>query len=504
MSARSASFLGLLALLAGGCSSSDASPAEAAPDASLDVSIDPDAQADGGTPADDAGDAAIDAKWPGFDPYTIYPASDLGAPRGLALHRGTIHLHSNYSWDACDQLGFVNAKGKQDYDAGTLNESFYQDLRKGLCDTGQEFAFLTDHVDHFPDFEFPDVLLYRASLGDELVMKDGKPVAVKLACNGVPKVLLAAGTDYTVLAIGLDQHVADTPAARREVYGQKTQAAYDTLRANGALVLAGYLPRWDPAQLLGTTFDAVEVYNPIFNFQDRIGEAIDLVLKMNHTPTEVPVPELGLIGIFEENTTILSLWSQFVQQTHVPSFIGSNAHENVLPSKTPDGERFDSYRRLLHWWSNYVQLPSGQAVDEPAVKAALAAGHSFGSFDYLGYPDGFDFHAESGATVFEMGATAATGTADLVAVAPTVHGLKAIDAAPVVTARILKAEGTGWTEVAKGTGTVKVTGAAPGAYRAEVRILPNHLVPNLGAHPDKFLKEQLWVYGNPIWITGAP
>jgi hypothetical protein len=446
-------------------------------------------------------DAGTDSKWPGYDPYAIVPASSLAAPRGFSLHRTTIHLHSVYSWDAADQKGFIDSSGKQDYDAGAINEPYYQDLRKGLCMTGQEVAFLTDHVNHFPDFEYPDVLLYRAALGDQLVMSGGKPVAVALACPNGPPVLLSAGCDYNTLAIGLNQHVADTPDARRLVYGQSTAAAYATLRQNGALVLAGYLPRWDPTQLMSLQFDGLEAYNPIFNFTDRLGDALSLVLTMNKDPSSVPVPELGLIAIFEENQTILTLWSQMAQKGRVPSFLGSNAHENVLPNSTPDGERLDSYRRMLHWWANYVMLPAGTTLDVTSAKAAIAAGRSFGSFDYLGYPSGFDFHAEAGGTIYEMGdQTPPSVPADLVVVAPTVVGLTSIDTPPLVRVRILKAEGTSWTEVAAGTGTVTAPAVAAGVYRAEARITPLHLKPNLGSTPDQYLSEQLWIYGNAIWV----
>lgn len=501
----------------GGAPSHDASPG--GPTSSHDASItrDATARAKDATSARDAStarDTGADAKWAGYDPYTVTPASALEYPRGFSLHRGTIHLHSNYSWDADDQLGFINDAGLQDYDGGTLNEPYYQDMRKGLCETEQEFAFLTDHVSYFPDFEYPDVLLYRADLGDQLIMQNGNPVAVELACPGAAPVLLSAGCDYNTLAIGLDQHVASTPAARKLVYGQATPEAYATLRQNGALVLAAYLPRWIPAsdastvtlaptnQLLTLQFDALENYNPLFNFDDKLGAALALVLAMNSDPSSVPVPELGLIAIFEENPIILAAWSQMAQASRVPSFLGSNAHENVLPNKTPDGERLDSYRRMMHWWANYAMLPAGTAVTTATTKAAIAAGRTFGSFDYLGYPTGFDFHAEAGGQIYEMGDQVPPGVATtLVATAPTVYGLKPINQVPVITVSILQAQGTGWTVIASGSGTVTAPAVANGVYRAEVQSIPNHLIPNLGTSPQQYLTAPLlWVYGNTIWV----
>ncbi len=461
-------------------------------------------------------DASVEGAAPaGYDPYGVTPASALSAPRNFALHRGTIHLHSVYSWDADDQLGFVDDAGVQDYDAGHINGPYYDDLRKGLCSTRQEFAFLTDHVAHFPDFEYPDVLLYRPDLGDKLVTSSsGSPTAMMLACPGGSPVLLSAGCDYNTLAVGLDQHVAATPDARKMVYGQASDAAYATLRQNGAIVLAGYLPRWVPSGQAPTTpldptnplltlkFDGLENYNPLFNFTDRVGDALALETAFKNDPGSVPVPELALIAIFQENQTILAAWSQMAQHARVPSFIGSNAHENLLPKPTPDGERLDSYRRLLHWWSNYVMLPKGTALGTTNVKAAIAAGRSFASFDYLGYPTGFDFHAEAGGQIYEMGDQIPPGvTTQLVAVAPTVYGLEPTDAVPDVTVSILQAKGTGWTVVASGKGTVTATAAAQGVYRAEVHTVPRHLTPHLGSSPSKYLAAPLlWVYGNTIWV----
>lgn len=220
-------------------------------------------------------------------------------------------------------------------------------------------------------------------------------------------------------------------------------------------------------------------------------------------PSSVPVPELALIGIFEENQIILSAWSQMQQQARVPSFIGSNAHENLLPKITPDGERLDSYRRMPHWWSNYVMLPRGTAVTSATLKTAISAGNTFAAFDYLGYPTGFDFHAESGGQTYEMGSQIPPGSpaTSLVVTAPTVYGLKPIDQKPDITVQIMQAVGTGRKVIASGTGTVTAPNVGTGVYRAQVMSVPKHLTPNLGNSPQQYLAQPLlWIYGNSIWV----
>jgi hypothetical protein len=154
-------------------------------------------------------------------------------------------------------------------------------------------------------------------------------------------------------------------------------------------------------------------------------------------------------------------------------------------------------------------LPQGTELTPEAAKDAIARGATYGEFGYLGYASGFDWYATDGKQTWNMGEEVPVGTSvDLHVTVPTVYGLTARDEAPVVTARILRAEGDGWTEVAHGTSGEVVAKAVPNsAYRAEVRILPNHLRPSLGTTPEKYLKEQLWVYGNAIYVGtnyGAP
>ena len=52
---------------------------------------------------------------------------------------------------------------------------------------------------------------------------------------------------------------------------------------------------------------------------------------------------------------------------------GTDAHQNVLPILLRDGERGDSYRRMLRWFSNMVLVESGEPTPATA-QAALEAG----------------------------------------------------------------------------------------------------------------------------------
>jgi hypothetical protein len=75
------------------------------------------------------------------------------------------------------------------------------------------------------------------------------------------------------------------------------------------------------------------------------------------------------------------------------------------------------------------------------------------------------------------------------------------DPPPVVRMRILRSSADGAEEVAAGDGeTLELATTEPGAYRAEVRMIPEHARPALGVKADALIREVVWVYSNPIFV----
>ncbi len=435
-----------------------------------------------------------------FDVYRHVPTSELPAVREWNVSRGEIHVHSVYSHDACDALGFADADGNQNYVTGTMNTQCFEDLRAGLCDARLDWVFLTDHNDHYAEFEYPDVLLHTAA--DTLLPEGDQPAwAMRMTCPDGHSVLTSAGIDVDILGIGLRGHVAATPAERAAIYGARDATTVAAIQANGGLALGGYIPDWDESTFLAMNWDAIEVYNPVHNLRDRMTDVLTLFGRMRSEPDTVPVPELGLYAVFDENTTNLERWAQLAWLRRAPSFLGANAHRNVIVEPTWDGERLDAYRRAFHWFSNYALLAPGSEDDLEGLKAAIAAGRTYGAYDALGTPAGFDFVALSDGVTYDMGADVPlSGEVTLRVVSPTVAGLGPNDAIPEVRSRILRATADGtWEEVAAGEGVVEVRVTEAGPYRAEVRILPHHLAPFLG-DPDTYLREVLWIYGNLVYV----
>jgi hypothetical protein len=73
--------------------------------------------------------------------------------------------------------------------------------------------------------------------------------------------------------------------------------------------------------------------------------------------------------------------------------------------------------------------------------------------------------------------------------------------APELTLRILRSTPTGGEVVAEGEGeTLEYLAAEPGAYRAEVRMVPHHARPFLAAEADALIREVPWIYSNPVYV----
>ena len=167
-----------------------------------------------------------------------------------------------------------------------------------------------------------------------------------------------------------------------------------------------------------------------------------------------------------------------------------------------DGERVDSYRRMMRWATLHLRVPE---VTLAAQQDALAAGRVYVAFEIFGTPVGFDFFAEesSGAT-HEMGARAPLG-ATLHVVRPSLSSDVPDAALAMLSLRILRSTPTGAVEVAQSTAaTLDYVVTEPGAYRAEVRIVPEHARPYLGRLGDELVKEYAWIYANPVFVGGAP
>jgi hypothetical protein len=252
---------------------------------------------------------------------------------------------------------------------------------------------------------------------------------------------------------------------------------------------------------MDTPVDGIEIYNTHYNLLSNIATAMELFSLMDTNPDQLPTGELLFLPLFQENSIDLEYWSKLVAKRTMPGVLATDAHRNVFKEMRPDGERVDSFRRMMHWFSNYVLVPEGSPgtpLEDRTIKAAIAQGRLYGVFTVLGYPEGFDFCAK-GDRIYEIGEQPTETPVELELKLPRIAHLDPAANTPDLEGRILKAGDGTWELVASGADTVRHQ-AGPGVYRAEVHMMPYHLVPWLGSRPDTYLAEQLWIYTNPIYV----
>ena len=427
---------------------------------------------------------------------TLPSAEVMGARSGLVPARGIVHLHSPYSHDACDN---------QPRDAsGTPNEPCLQHLRAALCKTHIDFADLTDHDDTMADEEFATLFNMRGT--DQPVMVGANQVASKITCDDGHQVLVTVGGENDLMPIMLDHHVPGTVQERHDIYNGTDATAIAAMRDAGALVWIAHTEQHPHDELMRVLPDGIEVYNLHANLDPKIrgpflgldpAGAIENAVEFADTNEGHPEPDLALLSFLTPNVPAVTRWNELLADGRkIAATAGSDAHENALPVILADGERGDSYRRVLRWFGNIALVADPK--DPTHIKAALKAGRMFAVFEMMGTPVGFDVHAGTA----ELGDEAPLGTMLEVTI-PSVRNLDRTLPAPEIKATVWFIDSTGARIEAMGQdpgALVHVQMNKPGAYRVEISIIPHHLGPYLRDLGTAFADQELpWIYASPIY-----
>ena len=484
----------ILSLLFVGCGDDDDDDSGAGPVDDDDDDDTTDDDDDDDTTDDDDDDDMVQL----WEPSTVVPIENHPPIRGQEVIRGTIHLHSIYSHDACDGFPWIG---------GEPNWHCYDQLREAFCSTNQQFVMLTDHKDNFSYHEFPDVLLYQPTEGDELIYLGDDPIANHIFCEDGNDLILMVGNENAIMPIGINRMPDGTGAERETYFGRSDAAVVQSMRDDlGALVFVNHSEQWETDDLLALPIDGIEIFNLHANIlPDSFGviEIIDMVLNILHFLIPLDLSghsDLIFLTFLAENDISVDHWDKMLDQRPTVGIYGTDAHRNSLPFPLLDGDRADSYRRMMRWMSNYI-LVEEKSVE--SIKEAIGAGRLYGAFQVFGEPIGFDFYATSQKEIFQMGdhVQYASGMT-LKVIRPELWGMNwdELDK-PELTLRIIRADATGGTVVAESTGKeLEYTVTEAGAYRAEVRITPYHLVGWLGDSWERYVKEFPLIYGNAIYI----
>jgi len=429
---------------------------------------------------------------------TLPVARALGGGRGLVPARGIIHLHSPYSHDACD--------GDPRDDDGVPNEPCLLDLRAALCTTHVDFAALTDHDDTMADEEFTTLFSMRGT--DAPVLVGNEQIASQMTCDDGHVVTFTVGGENELMPIMLDRHVAGTIQERHDLYNDETGTAVVAYHDAGGLSWIAHTES-KPLELLRIAADGIEIYNLHANIdpdirKDFLGldpsSALADAAEFADTNPGHPEPDLAMLAFLSPNLPAIEKWHTLLGEgRRIAVSNGSDAHQNAIPIAFADGERGDSYRRVLRWFSNIALVTD--PTDPIAVQTAIADGQMYTAFEILGSPLGFDARAVDG-TTHELGGTATVG-ATLTVTLPTVRGLDPSLPVPEIRARVIHvAPGGSVSEVAAGSAPeLTVPLSATGAYRVEITIVPLHLGPYLyDLGPDLAAAELPWIYASPIYV----
>ncbi|MFO0723803.1 MAG: hypothetical protein U1E65_08485 [Myxococcota bacterium] len=415
--------------------------------------------------------------------------------RGFLDKRGLIHAHSIYSHDACDNMPVKD---------GMRDQVCLEDFRRGICQSMHDFVMLTDHPTSYGETEYPETMLYRPERGDVLIQRNGAPVANRSGCPDGRTVLIVPGMEGGVMPVGMEKHLF--PPGQRDYYGQSSTVAMAHHHEVNALVLAQHTEDWTPEDLVGDGFDGFEMYNLHANTLRGAGAVIELLFRVSEMKPGLPAPDLAVLPIWSEDERYISTWGSVLSRgAHKVTTMGTDCHRNTFPALLSDGERIDSYRRMMVWFSNHVLVRPGAdgSFDDQALKDALKAGRSFGVLEAMGFEEGFDFYAEAAGVTHEMGERLPFGASPKLTIKrPSVRELDTKRPAPEIVLRLLRAKEGGFDEVANAAvGDLSFTVTSTGAYRAEVRMVPHHLEADLGDFKDDVLaKNPVWIYSNAIYI----
>ncbi len=398
---------------------------------------------------------------------------------GTTVKRAIIHLHSPLSHDACDG---------HEMDTPTC----LADFRAGLCNAAIDVAFVTDHPSMAAEHPYDE--LFNLQDGDQMI--DG--VASRMTCDSGHAVTMLPGIEDELMPVALDRHVAESAEANDATYNAYDEASLKATIEAGAIPLQAHTE----GKTLDELFDrqswgqaGVEIFN-LHAMVDPTKREDDLGLGgLDYLTQAGPFiagdndaePDLVFLAIYEEQTVSLERWDALNAVAPSLGTAGTDAHENALPMAMPDGERVDSYRRMVSWFANYLAV----ADDSPAaLEAALRERKSFVVFDTLGTPEGFDVaygSAHLSADGVATGESLDVACPTLAAASPT------NTAAPEISVTVYK-DGEPWAE---GCGSHPVSEA--GVYRVRVDIVPHHLADFLGTAQD-LVHAYPWVYSQAFRI----
>jgi hypothetical protein len=413
-----------------------------------------------------------------------------GSPEGYVWGRGIVHLHSPWSHDACDGA----------YEEGESIESCLDDFREAICTNSLDYVFVTDHPS-FAAYQSIEDLLWSEG-GDTLLFDGDSPVANEMACPNGNTPIYMPGFEDELMPVGITRHYSDDEDERHELYNDYDGGAVEALSEMGAVVLVAHTEHRELgvlSELAGHGLAGVEMFN-LHAMVDPNKRSEDLGLDPTSwltdaapftSPDGTAEPDLMFLAFYQEQEVSVKLWDSLSALGPTVGVAGTDAHQNVINLPLRDGERLDSYRRMIRWFSNWLLA----SEDTPTgYREALAAGRLFTVFEALGTPEGMDVFVLGEAGRIEVGGEAAVG--DIMHVVCPV--LSYDSPQNLETPRIEAVIYRDGNELSRGCGQHSLDEG--GVYRVVFEMTPHHLSGFMGDVADNFIHPFPWIYANPFRV----
>lgn len=412
------------------------------------------------------------------------------SPGDYAWARGIVHLHSPWSHDACDGA----------YEEGESIESCLDDFRDAICTNRLDYVFVTDHPSYAAYQSIEDLLWVEGN--DTLISESGRPVANEMACPNGQTPVYMPGFEDELMPLGVTRHYSDDLDERHELYNRYDGYAVQALNELGATVLVAHTEHRDLgvlSELAVSGLAGVEMFN-LHAMVDPTKRSEDLGLDPTSwltdaapftSPDGSAEPDLMFLAFYQEQSVSVELWDDMSALGATVGVAGTDAHQNVIDLPLRDGERLDSYRRMIRWFSNWLLV----SEDTPkGYREALSSGRAYAVFESLGTPEGMDVSVSSGGLRVEVGGSANTGDVMNV-VCPTLslESPQSLEQ-PLIEAVIYRDS----EELARGCGEHRLSEA--GVYRVVFEITPHHLGVFMGDEGDRFIRPFPWIYANPFRV----
>jgi hypothetical protein len=485
--------------------------------------------------------------------------------------RGLIHMHSIYSHDGCDSQGFINGKPntqclKELRDAVCANGFDFM----FLTDHPSNMKDYTLQQDVLYDAAAGDKLVLDKSgkaIANRVTCSGGQQVLISAGFEAEHMMPLGLHAMPPTPTSSLYDGVTDSTASSKVqaqvaglkalgavvamVHSEETNISASTIDAGGFEAMEWYNIHASILQLLSKDLLSVDVKN-IAALTELVKKLVALGPFVTKSAS-APHPDLVYLLLLDKLPQGgFDKWRAVQKKRHITGVLGSDIHRNVtvdgsmcagalqlvcvgglalvesamgvkLPAAIKnvllkggtidltDGDRVDSYDRLMRWLENRVLVTS---IDQLQLQDALRKGRIYGVFTVFGDPQGFSFTAAASgggaAPALQLG-DAAKGPLTLTLQVPAapvpLRGAKFTQAEGLkaeVSARLLRTDSTGTSVVATSTKlgaklTQQVT--LPGAYHVEIWLKPKHLATALGSSSALVNQAYLWVITNPIYLT---